>query len=333
LFNVYLPLEPYRFDKRFIERLFLLANEILLMAISHPSVPIVDHNLKSVVKELDLSIEPGIRLLSLRIPFQECQINQLPIPKDAECLIAVHSLEQGTGCCSIDKVAISALHLQSASKKLLRLYFPGQRVFVFLISKQEFREQALSLSKAPLDCSQLPALHGVQMLNISFQEETTRLLHHTTLARISRLEWNYFAFQTLKAYFHIQEGIERSGRPKTSSEDLTHAALRFMEQHIEGSILSINQIADHCAVSPSKLKTLFKETTAQSVYRYYLDLRLDHASELLQTTGLNVSEVAFRIGYANISKFSKMFKERHGRLPSEMRQVSTTQPAQKLASS
>ena len=264
MFKIFLSLEPYRFDKRFVERLFLLANEIKLMAISHPSVPVIDHNLRSVVKELDLSIEPGIRLLSLRIPFQECPIHQLPIPKDAECLIAVHSLEQGTGCCSIDKVAISALHLQSASKKLLRFYFPGQRVFVFLIAKPEFREQALSLSKTPLDCSQLPTLHGVQMLQMSFQEEATRLLHHKTPTIISRLEWNYFAFQTLKAYFHIQESIERSGRPKTSSEDLTHAALRYMERHIEGSILSINQIAEHCGVSPSKLKTLFKETTAQS---------------------------------------------------------------------
>ncbi len=293
-----------------------------MAALSPSNFPIDSNSLESVVKELDIHIEPGIQMLCLRIPTKECQINQLPIPKSAECLIAVHSQEQGTGCCSLDKVALSALHLEGSTKKSLRLFFPGKRVFVFLLSKKWLMHHGDNLPySAPHD--QMQALHEVLVLNMSFQEETTRLLHHKALQKVSHLEWNYFTFQTLKAFFHIQDGIARSGRPKTSSEDLTRAAVRFMEQHIEGSILSINQIADHCGVSPSKLKTLFKATTSQSVYRYYLDLRLDHAAELLQTTGLNVSEVAFRIGYANISKFSKMFKERHGRLPSELRQIAS----------
>ncbi len=290
------------------------------MAVSSPSYSTIGpSSIESVVKELDVTIEPGIQMLCLRIPTKECLINQLPIPKTAECLLAVHSKEQGTGCCSTDKVALSALHLGGAKKKSLRLFFPGKRVFVFLLSKKGLMQQATNL---PYTTSNdlLQPLHEVLVLNMSFQEETTRLLQHKSLQKVSLLEWNYFTFQTLNAFFHIQEGIARSGRVKISSKDLTRAAVRFMEQHIEGSILSINQIADHCGVSPSKLKTLFKATTSQSVYRYYLDLRLDHAFKLLQTTGLNVSEVAFRIGYANISKFSKMFKERHGRLPSELRQ-------------
>ena len=273
-----------------------------------------------VVKELDISIEPGIQMLCLGIPNKECQINQLPIPKTAECLIAVYSQEQMAGGSAMNKVALSALKPEAGSNKNMRLISTANRVFVFLLSKQWLAHYGSNLGFDAFN-GQLQALHGALVLNASFQEETTHLLNHAHLSKVSHLQWNYFTFQTLKAFFQIQKSITGSGRPKTSNEDIAQNAIHFMEQHIEESIISIDQIADHCGVSSSKLKNLFKATTSQSVYRYYLNLRLDYAAELLQNTRLNVSEVAFRVGYSNISKFSEMFKKRYGKLPSELRKV------------
>jgi AraC-like DNA-binding protein len=91
---------------------------------------------------------------------------------------------------------------------------------------------------------------------------------------------------------------------------------RLMEQHLEGQPLTLDLIAQNLAVSVSKLKIAFRREMGVSVYRHYLNLRLDRAKTLLITNHYNVSEVAYRIGYNSVSKFSKMFAEYHGALPS-----------------
>jgi len=91
---------------------------------------------------------------------------------------------------------------------------------------------------------------------------------------------------------------------------------RLMEQHLEGPPLTLDLIAQNLAVSVSKLKIAFRREMGISVYRHYLNLRLERAKILLSSHNYNVSEVAYRIGYNSVSKFSKMFAEYHGALPS-----------------
>ena len=98
---------------------------------------------------------------------------------------------------------------------------------------------------------------------------------------------------------------------------LVSQAKRLMEQHIEGQPLSLETMAQSLAVSVSKLKIAFRQEAGESVYRYYLNLRLERAKLLLESHRYNVSEVAYRIGYNSVSKFSKMFAEYHGTLPSQ----------------
>lgn len=93
---------------------------------------------------------------------------------------------------------------------------------------------------------------------------------------------------------------------------------RIMEQHLEGEPLTLNGIAKILAVSVSKLKIAFRHEMGISVYRHYLNLRLDRAKTHLSSGKYNVSEVAYRIGYTSVSKFSKMYAEYHGALPSHM---------------
>jgi AraC-like DNA-binding protein len=93
---------------------------------------------------------------------------------------------------------------------------------------------------------------------------------------------------------------------------------RLIEQHLEGEPLTLDTIAKTLAVSVSKLKIAFRHEMGISVYRHYLNLRLDRAKTHLSSGKYNVSEVAYRIGYTSVSKFSKMYAEYHGALPSHM---------------
>ncbi|MCB0581747.1 MAG: helix-turn-helix domain-containing protein, partial [Phaeodactylibacter sp.] len=47
-------------------------------------------------------------------------------------------------------------------------------------------------------------------------------------------------------------------------------------------------------------------------------VRLQEGYKLLKEGGLNVSEVAYRVGYKDPGYFSKLFAEMYGRPPSEV---------------
>jgi len=47
------------------------------------------------------------------------------------------------------------------------------------------------------------------------------------------------------------------------------------------------------------------------------EFRLSHALELLQTTNLSITEIAFRSGFADASYFGKCFRKRYGLSPRE----------------
>lgn len=78
-------------------------------------------------------------------------------------------------------------------------------------------------------------------------------------------------------------------------------------------------VARRCGVDRSHLFRLFKQHLQLSPQQYLIRLRLNKAEELLQTTSLSVSEVAFSCGFNDLCHFSRLFKRRFGVPPSARR--------------
>ena len=72
-------------------------------------------------------------------------------------------------------------------------------------------------------------------------------------------------------------------------------------------------------ISRPQLHRKLKALTNKSTSFYIRSFRLHRAKQLLQTTNLNVSEIAFEVGFANLSYFSRVFKEEFGISPLETR--------------
>lgn len=61
-----------------------------------------------------------------------------------------------------------------------------------------------------------------------------------------------------------------------------------------------------------------KVLLGQSPQSYLLNCRLKKAKELLKEGELNISEVAYRVGFATLTGFSRSFKNKFGIPPSEV---------------
>lgn len=87
--------------------------------------------------------------------------------------------------------------------------------------------------------------------------------------------------------------------------------------------LSMEEFAKLCHRSLSSFKREFVAQFHESPGKWLLRRRLDHAAKLLRNSERNVTEVAFDSGFADVSHFSRAFKERFGAPPVAYRRDSS----------
>jgi len=81
--------------------------------------------------------------------------------------------------------------------------------------------------------------------------------------------------------------------------------------------LSVESLAEEIALSRSQLLRKVTALTGLSVNGLIRTFRLQKAAQLLEQNWGPVTQVAYEVGFSNLSYFSKVFKEQYGVLPSE----------------
>jgi transcriptional regulator GlxA family with amidase domain len=99
-------------------------------------------------------------------------------------------------------------------------------------------------------------------------------------------------------------------------------AVDLMETNIRVPISQVD-LASHVGLSRRQLQRLFQKFLFCSPSRYYLQLRLHKARDLLHQTDIGLSEVSAQTGFVANSHFSKCFKEYFGHSPSAERRLRT----------
>lgn len=73
-------------------------------------------------------------------------------------------------------------------------------------------------------------------------------------------------------------------------------------------------------MSESKLNRLFRQIFGNSIYNYYQTLRMNEAAYLIKEKKLSVSEAGYRLGFTNLSHFTRIFERHLGLKPKKYAQ-------------
>lgn len=90
--------------------------------------------------------------------------------------------------------------------------------------------------------------------------------------------------------------------------------IQMMEQNIEEPI-SPSLLAHEVGMSTRQLERLFRRYLNRSPKRYYMELRLQKARNLLMQTDMSVINVALACGFASPSHFSKCYRAHYDTTP------------------
>lgn len=90
---------------------------------------------------------------------------------------------------------------------------------------------------------------------------------------------------------------------------------------LKDGLPTVQQLASELAVSPGYLSDMLRATTGQSAQQHIHDKLIEHSKNLLSTTSLSVSEIAYRLGFSYPQSFNKFFKGKTELSPLEFRQT------------
>ena len=82
---------------------------------------------------------------------------------------------------------------------------------------------------------------------------------------------------------------------------------------------SLEQLADDVGLSASRLAHLFREEVGRSIQSYILERRLIMAAMLIVQTHERISQIAYSVGFGDVSNFNHAFKRRFGMSPRQYR--------------
>ena len=100
------------------------------------------------------------------------------------------------------------------------------------------------------------------------------------------------------------------------------AVLRFIATEYTDPELSIEEVTTKTGVNRAKINDILREELGLTFSAYLNKLRLTEAARLLsETEDANVSEIAYAVGYNNVTYFNKLFKTEYNCAPKTFKEL------------
>ena len=116
-------------------------------------------------------------------------------------------------------------------------------------------------------------------------------------------------------FFQLEDSAESH-----YEDPLVNRIIQFISENISDSTLDNEKIENHFRTSKMQLYRKLKAVTGLSVNNLIKEIRIRRASQLLRKSEMNISEIAYAIGFSDPLYFSKFFKKEVGTAPKYFRQ-------------
>jgi len=150
-------------------------------------------------------------------------------------------------------------------------------------------------------------------LDIIAKPFNTEELHAKIL---NTIEWR----EKLRAKY-ADENWDNEETPKSPEEEFLFEARSAIRDHLDNADFRVTDLCRALGMSRTQLHNKLKAVTGKSTTAFIRDMRLHASRALLLNDGLTISEVAYDVGFADPSYFTRVFTGVYGISPTEFRQT------------
>lgn len=100
-------------------------------------------------------------------------------------------------------------------------------------------------------------------------------------------------------------------------EEFIQQAMKICEDHISDMDFSVEMLGQELSLSRTYLYKKLINITGKGPAEFIRTIRMKHGRQYLETTSMQITEIATAVGYANPKRFTENFKAEYGMSPSE----------------
>ena len=158
-----------------------------------------------------------------------------------------------------------------------------------------------------------------QILSLIFSEISERIDTYSQHVLASHIE----LILSYSIRFYERQFITRSN----NNLDVISKVEQLLRDYINNKIQylenppTIKYLSDHCCLSPNYLSDLLSKETGRSALDHINDAIIEKAKSILLSTDDSISGVAYSLGFNYPHYFSRLFKQKTGKSPTEYRQL------------
>jgi len=174
---------------------------------------------------------------------------------------------------------------------------------------------------------------NVQLTNVALAGRDMRFMY--LFAAFILIAWPAYGFWFFRRHTHalLAEVTDKVRRDlplvayQQLSQDLHRdkeesAILRFMATEYVNPDLDVETMVNKLGISRNKINEILKAELGYTFSTYLNKLRLTEAARLLaEKADSSVAEIAYSVGYRNVSYFNKLFKEEYSCTPKTFRKL------------
>ena len=108
-----------------------------------------------------------------------------------------------------------------------------------------------------------------------------------------------------------------------ADEEMMGRLMAFIEQHIADEDLKIDDMANAVGMGRTVFYNKIRELVGVSPVDFLRQLRMQRATQLIAQSTMNISQVAYAVGFSDPKYFSRCFKKETGLTPREYREQHT----------
>ncbi|MDR0877103.1 MAG: AraC family transcriptional regulator, partial [Treponema sp.] len=109
----------------------------------------------------------------------------------------------------------------------------------------------------------------------------------------------------------------RKEHPHYSQQQKIVEKIKFLMEENICNRIDIPDIAQTMGISTSWLNDVFKTYTSMTPYQYYIQIKINKACRLIESTDISIKEASFKLGFDDPYYFSRLFKQKTGIPPSK----------------
>jgi len=114
---------------------------------------------------------------------------------------------------------------------------------------------------------------------------------------------------------------------KSNNDNLMDRIMKCINENLSDPDFNVEKLTEQVGISRAQLHRKMKEITGISTGDFIRNLRLEQAARLIAENKINVTQVAYAVGFNNQTHFSTVFKKHYGMTPTEYQNLKNKKEA------